>query len=47
MPEADDHDAETYDKYLLAEVMLPKGDALVTGCVTHHKCDHDGHPSGK
>jgi len=27
MPEADDHDAETHDKYLLAEVILPKGNA--------------------
>jgi len=30
MPKADDYNDEAYDKYLLAEVMLQKGDALVT-----------------
>ncbi len=26
MPEADDFDPETYDKYIASEVLLPKGD---------------------
>ena len=47
MPEADDYDTETYDKYLLAEVMLPKGDTLVTGHVIHCKHDHGGHLIGE
>jgi len=47
MPEADDYDAKAYDKYLLAEVMLLKGDALITGHGIHHKCDHNGLPIGK
>ena len=47
MPEADDCDAEPYDKYLLAEVMWPKEGALITDHVIHHKCDHDGLPIGK
>ena len=47
MPEADDYDAETYDNYLLAKVMLPQGNALITGHVIHRKRDHGGLPIGK
>ena len=45
IPEADECDEETYDKYLLAEVMLPKGEGIATGPVIQHKCDHDGNPT--
>jgi hypothetical protein len=31
MPEADDFTTKEYDKYILAEVLLPKGDDLVLG----------------
>ena len=47
MPEADEFDAETFDNYLQAEVLLPKGDNLVTGMVTGRKRDADGNPVGR
>jgi hypothetical protein len=46
MPEADAFDAQTYDQYILAEVMIPKGDNLVTAKVLGRKHDHDGNPIG-
>jgi len=46
MPEADAFDAETYDQYIAAEVMLPTGGELTTGKVTGRKRDQDGNPIG-
>jgi hypothetical protein len=34
MPEADAFDTQTYDQYISAEVMVPKGDGLVTAKVS-------------
>jgi hypothetical protein len=47
MPEADDFDPEVFDAYLCAEVLLPKGDSLVTGTVVGHKRDMNGNPVGQ
>ncbi len=33
MPEANEFDADTYDKYLSAQVLLPKGDLMLSGQV--------------
>lgn len=47
-PEADDFDAETsYDKYISAQVLLPKGDGLVSGKVIKRKRDDNGNPVGR
>ena len=46
-PEADDFDAETSDNYILAQVLLLKGDSLVSGQVIKQKCDENGNPIGK
>ena len=46
-PEADDFDAETYDNYISAQVLLPKGDSLVSGQVMKRKRDENGNPIGK
>ena len=46
MPEADAFDAQTYDQYISAEVMIPKGDGLVTAKVLARKHDRDGNPIG-
>ena len=45
--EADDFTADTLDKYLSAEVMLPRGDTFVRGKVTGRKHNRDGRPIGK
>ena len=47
MPEADAFDVETFDAYLQAEVLLPKGDKYLTGTVIGRKRDADGNPIGK
>jgi hypothetical protein len=47
MPEADDFDPEVFDAYLRAEVLLPKGDSLVTGTVVGRKRDMNGNPVGQ
>ena len=47
MPEADEFDPEVFDAYLRAEVLLPKGDSLVTGTVVGRKRDMDGNPIGR
>ncbi|MGH7974682.1 MAG: reverse transcriptase domain-containing protein, partial [bacterium] len=47
MPKADDFDTEAYDKYISAQVLLPKGDGLVSCRVLNRKRDHDGHPVGQ
>jgi len=39
MPEADDLDHDAYDKYISAEVILPKGDAFLLGKVVGRKRD--------
>jgi hypothetical protein len=47
MPEADEFDPEVFDAYLRAEVLLPKGDCLVTGTVVGRKRDMNGNPIGR
>jgi hypothetical protein len=47
MPEADDWDAEAFDKYIAAEVRLPKDGQDVITKVIARKRDHDGNPIGK
>jgi len=46
MPEVDAYDAQMYDQYISAEVMVPKGDILVSAKVTGCKTDRDGKPVG-
>lgn len=46
MPEADEYDADAYDAYISANVLLPKGDGYVGGRVISRKRDGDGHPVG-
>jgi hypothetical protein len=46
MPEADAFDAQMYDQYISAEVLLPKGDILVPAKVVGRKHDRDGNPMG-
>lgn len=47
MPEADDFDMEAFDKYLSAEVVLPKGDQMLLGKVVTRKRDLDDNRIGK
>jgi hypothetical protein len=47
MPEADDYDADTFDKYLGAETLLSSGDSMLRGIVKTRKRDADGNPIGK
>jgi hypothetical protein len=46
MPEADLWDAEAYDAYISAQVILPAGDSQILGTVTARKRDHHGNPVG-
>jgi len=47
MPEADEWDVEAFDKYIAAEIRLPKNGEEVLGKVVGRKRDHDGNPIGK
>jgi hypothetical protein len=47
MPEADEWDSETFDKYIAAEVRLPKNGEKILGRVVAWKRDHDGNSRGK
>ena len=47
MPEADDYDAEAYDSYISAHVLLPKGDSYERATVLGRKRNQDGNPIGK
>ncbi|MGH3053527.1 MAG: hypothetical protein ACRDL7_00940, partial [Gaiellaceae bacterium] len=46
MPEADEYDEDSYDKYLEAHVILPQGDSLISGHVIGRKRDVNGNPLG-
>jgi len=46
MPEADLWDAEAYDQYISAQVILPSGDSQLLGTVTARKRDAHGNPVG-
>eukprot|EP00978_Attheya_sp_CCMP212_P037774 scaffold181272_cov24-Attheya_sp.AAC.2 len=46
MPEADDYDEETLDKWLSAKVLLPYGDTQSPATVRCRKRDHEGNPVG-
>ncbi len=46
MPEADLWDAEAYDQYISAQVILPSGDLQLLGTVTARKRDAHGNPVG-
>jgi len=47
MPEADEWDAEAFDKYISAKVRLPKDGQEVIAKVIARKRDHDGNPIGR
>jgi hypothetical protein len=48
IPEADEHDdPDKYDKYLNAEVTLPRGNRMTAGRVVFRKWDHEGKAVGK
>jgi hypothetical protein len=47
MPEADEWDAEAFDKYISVEVCLPKDGQEVIAKVIARKRDHDGNPIGR
>jgi chromatin remodeling complex protein RSC6 len=47
MPEADDYNADAFDKYLGAETLLALGDSMLQGIVKTRKRDADGNPIGK
>jgi hypothetical protein len=42
MPEADDYDADTFDKYIGAETLLSSGDSMLRGIVKARKRGDDG-----
>ena len=46
MPEADEYDHDAYDKYISAEVVVPKGDSFLYGKVLRRKRDGDGNLLG-
>jgi hypothetical protein len=46
-PEADEYTPDSYDEYLLAQVVLPKGDAMLRGEVVLRHKDANGRPIGK
>ena len=46
-PEAEEYDAEAYDQYILAQVLVPKGDDFISGQVIKRKCDANGNPIGR
>jgi hypothetical protein len=46
MPDVDDYPEETFDKYISAQVLLPKGDSFQSGRVKTRKRDFDGNPVG-
>jgi hypothetical protein len=46
MPEADDFTIDGFDKYIAAEVILPKGDNMVLGKVIGRKRDCNDNPIG-
>ena len=47
MPEANDWDAEAFDRYIATEVWLPKDGQEVIAKFIARKHDHDGNPIGK
>jgi hypothetical protein len=46
MPEADQWDAEAYDQYISAQIILPSKDSQLLGTVTARKRDIHGNPIG-
>jgi hypothetical protein len=47
MPEVNNWDSDAYEKYIAAEVMLPKNNQEVLGRVVGRKHDANGNPIGK
>jgi hypothetical protein len=47
VPDRDDLPDNHYDQYVNAEVLLPKGDSMVTGKVKRRKLDDLGIPTGR
>ncbi len=45
-PDIDDYDEETYDRFMSAEVLLPKGDYQYVARVLGRKRDNEGRPIG-
>jgi hypothetical protein len=46
MPDADEWEGEAFDKFISAEVLVPKGDMLEHGKVIGRKRDRDGNAIG-
>jgi hypothetical protein len=46
-PDADEWDHDAFDKYISAEVLLPKGDQFILGKVIDRKRDIHGQPVGR
>ncbi len=46
MPQADEMTVEEFDRYISAEVLLPRGDNMVLGKVINCKRDADDNPIG-
>jgi len=47
MPEADCWDSDAFDQYLLAELIIPRGDGFESGKVVARKRDSNGNPVGR
>jgi hypothetical protein len=47
VPEADEWDPESFDQYISAQIVVPKGDQHVLGTVIGRKHDIHGNPIGK
>jgi hypothetical protein len=47
VPEADTWDSESYDQYISAQVIIPKGGQQILGTVLSRKRDIHGNPIGK
>ena len=47
MPEADDYDVDSFDKYLGVDILLSSGDSMLCAVVKTRKRDADGNPIGK
>jgi hypothetical protein len=45
--EIDDYDPDTYEGYITAQVLLPKGDEFQIGTVVRRRAGKDGNPVGK
>ena len=47
VPDVDEYTPETFDEYLKASVMIPKGDDILKAQVVSRRKDHNGNPIGR